>query len=418
MKNFSTLEGETTAIIEGAESDRKQLLREQLFKAIYEGGGEEFSLVWQPQITTLSMQAVSAEVLLRWHSPLLGNIPPDQFIPIAESAGWIGEISQMVIERSLKQYAQWRAQNDFELDHFSVNLSANDLQNEDILNFIAEKLAIFEIPPQQFCVELTESELISDLPQGQKILQQLRNLGVKVALDDFGTGYSSLSYLREFDIDILKLDRSFIMDIAGNTTCQSIIQSLSAMAKVMGIDVVVEGVEDLKQREALLKCDVDLIQGFFYSRPLAAATFVDYMQSRTEHSAQTKTEVKRVVWQEELHGTQDDEIDQQHQTLFKIINQLVDAIEDGSARAQLPAILNRMQKYAEFHLLSEEILLNQVQYTWSREHHASHETIRRGIQQLIDHQKRLHPVQAYQYLRWVWVEHIQNEDKEFGAYLA
>ncbi len=396
-------------------------LKGQLYKAIFEQEGADFELVWQPQITSLSMQLVAAEALLRWRSQAFGDVSPARFIPLAEAEGWIGEISRIVVERSLQQYAYWRDELGIELNHFSINLSANDLQDEGIIGFIEEKLQQYQVPPAAFCVELTESELMTDLTQGQIILRQLKALGVKVALDDFGSGYSSLSYLRLFDVDILKLDRSFILDLTENSASQSIIQALVAMAKVMGIEVVVEGVEDLQQRKALLKCGVDLIQGFFYSRPLSEAAFVEYMKTIPQTPGASvdasMVEVVPMEWSCDLHGVGHDEIDGQHQMLFKIINQLVEAMESGNGQQQLPTILDKMREYAEFHLLSEEIVLNEVQYEWRKEHHESHETIRRGIQQLLDYQSTLHPVQAYQYLRDIWVEHIQREDRAFTHHL-
>ncbi|MBT3471555.1 MAG: EAL domain-containing protein [Gammaproteobacteria bacterium] len=396
-------------------------LKALLYQAIFEESGEAFELVWQPQVAVFSRQVVSAEVLLRWNSEVLGLVPPSRFIPIAEAEGWIGAISQMVLERALQQYQALQEQHNLVLSYFSVNLSASDLKDEGLFDFVADRLEYYQISPSKLCIELTESELMKDLAQGKKVLNQFRKLGIKVALDDFGTGYSSLSYLRLFEVDILKLDRSFITDLADNSPSQTIIQALSEMANMMNIEMVVEGVEEQQQRRILLKCGVNLIQGFYYSKPLSLSAFVGFLQQDLQHQPDlahsSQSEVSVIEWSAERFGIGHKEIDQQHQMLFKIINRLVAAIEHGNAEAQLQSILNEMQEYAEFHLLSEEMVLNDAQYLYSKEHHDKHELVRRGIQQLVDYQYTLHPVQAYQYLKEIWIGHILNEDREFSDYI-
>ncbi len=249
-----------------------------LHQAIFEHQCAQFELVWQPQIELSSQQMTGVEVLLRWNSPELGFVSPAKLVEVAEQEGWIGRITRWVIQTAVSQYRQWMDQG-LDLDHFSVNLSAQDLVDGACVDWIKEALLEHQVPSEKLCVELTESELMANVGRGRTMLQELRELGIKVALDDFGTGYSSLSYLKMFPINLLKIDRSFSVNLLEDDASLAIINAMTQLAQFLKIAVVVEGVEYEEQVGLLRSCGVDLIQGYYYSRPLPPNSFLEYVHS-------------------------------------------------------------------------------------------------------------------------------------------
>lgn len=246
-----------------------------LHQAIFERKCAVFSLVWQPQVALSSGAISGAEVLLRWTSEELGAVPPGKMIEVAEQEGWITPITHWLIETAIAQYRQWMDQG-VELEHFSLNLSAQDLLSDQCLNQIVEQLEKHQVPAQRLCVELTESSLVENVSDGRKVLQSLQEMGVNVALDDFGTGYSSLSYLKLFPINILKIDRAFAVNLLEDRVSQAIIQAMTQLSQSLGMLVVVEGVEYIEQVEMLRESQVELIQGYYFSKPLPAEEFLEY----------------------------------------------------------------------------------------------------------------------------------------------
>jgi len=259
----------------GHSDGKTDSLKVLLHRAIFDHGCSEFDLVWQPQVQLDKERVTAAEVLLRWNSPQLGKVSPGQFIEVAEREGWISEISRWVIRQAIEQISQWRAQG-VGLDHYSINLSSQDLTNPEVVGYIGQQLEQYGVPAEQVCIEITETELMERIEQGRKILEQLKRLGVKIALDDFGTGYSSLSYLRYFPIDILKIDRSFVIDMEEDQTSHALVKGMISIAQMLDLEVVVEGVEHASQRDLLSGLSVDWIQGYFYAAPLAADEFVQF----------------------------------------------------------------------------------------------------------------------------------------------
>jgi len=166
------------------------------------------------------------------------------------------------------------------LDHFSLNLSAQDLLDGACQQQIKRQLERFEVPAERLCVELTESKLVENVTQGRQMLRELQQMGIKVALDDFGTGYSSLSYLKLFPINILKIDRSFAVNLMEDDVSLAIIQAMTQLAQHLKMSVVVEGVEYAEQIEVLKRSKVDLIQGYFYSKPLAPVDFLEFYNAK------------------------------------------------------------------------------------------------------------------------------------------
>lgn len=260
---------------ERREMQQPTSMKALLHQAIFEHHCEPFELAWQPQILLEQQRLCGAEVLLRWNSPELGFVSPAKIVEVAEQEGWIGRITLWLIETAVGQYRQWVDQG-LQLDHFSLNLSAQDLMDGACMEQIKRQLERHQVPAEQLCVELTESKLVENVTQGRQVLQQLREMGVKVALDDFGTGYSSLSYLKLFPINILKIDRSFAVNLMEDDVSRAIIRAMTQLAHHLNMVVVVEGVEYAEQIEVLKQSNIDLIQGYYYSKPLAPIDFFEF----------------------------------------------------------------------------------------------------------------------------------------------
>jgi EAL domain-containing protein (putative c-di-GMP-specific phosphodiesterase class I) len=233
----------------------------------------EFSLHYQPQINAVDGTLRGAEALLRWNSPALGQVSPDQFIPLAEENGLILPIGYWVLETACAEAARWP-----EHLRISVNVSARQFRDKALLEKISAALASSGIAAHRLELEVTESLLLENLDETAEMLQDLRSLCVHIALDDFGTGYSSLSYLRRFPFGILKIDRSFISDILADPQAASLCRAIVQMGHVLGLKVVAEGVETSDQLALLLDCGVDLIQGYYYSKPLPGEEFCRYQK--------------------------------------------------------------------------------------------------------------------------------------------
>ncbi len=264
---------------ERRETQQPTSMKALLHQAIFEHHCAPFELAWQPQIQLADGRLSGAEVLLRWNSPELGFVSPAKIVEIAEQEGWIGRITLWLIETAVSQYGSWMRQG-VALDHFSLNLSAQDLLDGACQQQIKRQLERFEVPAERLCVELTESKLVENVTQGRQMLRELQQMGIKVALDDFGTGYSSLSYLKLFPINILKIDRSFAVNLMEDDVSLAIIQAMTQLAQHLKMSVVVEGVEYAEQIEVLKRSKVDLIQGYFYSKPLAPVDFLEFYNAK------------------------------------------------------------------------------------------------------------------------------------------
>lgn len=230
---------------------------------------EELSLHYQPIYSAESAHLVKAEALLRWHNPQLGAVSPGRFIPIAEETALILEIGRWVLERAIRQVAQWHAQG-WSTPIVSINVSARQFAEPD---FAAELFATLErhgVPPGCIELELTETLLASDQAGMTALLQRLHEAGVGLSLDDFGTGYSSLSYLAHFHLHTVKIDRSFVMHLQHGNRNHSLVRAIIAMAHSLNLAVVAEGVETEEQRAILLAEDCDYLQGYLLGRPMPA----------------------------------------------------------------------------------------------------------------------------------------------------
>ena len=228
----------------------------------------QFYLVYQPKVTLASGLIESAEVLLRWEHKSLGWLSPGEFIDIAESDGQIIEISQWVIDNGLKELSRLIALSD-QIQSLSINISASQLMNFNIVQTIAEGLKKYQIDPKKLEVEVTETSLMQNLNTTSVTLNELKKIGVKIAIDDFGVGYSSFAYLTKLPIDVLKLDRILLDDIASNYDTQVLIENLVKTCHNLNIKVVAEGIETKAALEKVSLTLCDYVQGFYYSEPVS-----------------------------------------------------------------------------------------------------------------------------------------------------
>lgn len=244
--------------------------------------GQEFSLVYQPILLAEAGALSKVEALIRWHSPSLGWVSPDRFIPVAEESGLIVPLGRWVLQEACRQLAQWRQENPQSSGlRMSVNVAAWQLADADFVTDVQEALAANGLLPETLELELTERTLIAEDPTIEQNLSTLRQQGVKVALDDFGTGFSSLSYLSRIPLDTLKMDRSFIAELESSRRCRDLVQHIIAMGRSLGLQLVAEGVETAEQAETLTRFGCHLLQGYHFSRPLPPAELAErYFQSR------------------------------------------------------------------------------------------------------------------------------------------
>jgi diguanylate cyclase (GGDEF)-like protein/PAS domain S-box-containing protein len=220
------------------------------------------------------------EALLRWPHPRWGWVSPEEFVPVAEDRGLIGPIGRRVLEQACGQLQCWR-QAGLPIDWVSVNLSPRQLWERDLCDFVASVLASSGLKGECLKLEITEGLLIDHPPRVLATLEQFRSIGVRLALDDFGTGYSSLSYLKRYPFDSLKIDRSFVGELEHDPDDLSLTRTIIAMAKVLGLQVIAEGVETPGCARLLIEEGCDLLQGFLYSGALPAARVPAWVESAT-----------------------------------------------------------------------------------------------------------------------------------------
>ncbi len=248
----------------------REVIRLELDKDISEAlAKDEFVLYFQPQLDLRDSTIKSVEALIRWHHPRRGLVPPMDFIPLAEESGRITDIGRWVVMAACKQLAAWR-DTPFSHLRIAVNLSGRELDDEHIVDHIQSSLEANGVPPDQLEVELTEEIFIQNIEHNMNQLTRLNQLGVHLAIDDFGVGYSSLGYLRDFPVDLLKIDRSFITNVIERHDDAVITRAVINLAHNLGIEVVAEGVETAEQLRFLKNHRCDLIQGYFISRPVPA----------------------------------------------------------------------------------------------------------------------------------------------------
>jgi diguanylate cyclase (GGDEF)-like protein/PAS domain S-box-containing protein len=269
--NFKFFEPEMTR-----RSVERQSIESHLRRALQR---EEFLLYYQPKVNLLTGEITGVESLIRWQHPTRGLMLPAQFVPVAEDSGLIVEIGRWVLREACRQAQAWHVLG-LPFKRISVNVSPAEFHDRGFLQGVQTILKETGLEPHFLEFELTETVLMENVEFSTSILQALKAINVQLAVDDFGTGYSSFSYLRQFPIDVLKIDQSFVRQIAPNSKDSTIVSAIIGMGKSLGHLVLAEGVETLEQRDYLLAEHCGEAQGYFFGRPLAAAAFAALLAPR------------------------------------------------------------------------------------------------------------------------------------------
>jgi diguanylate cyclase (GGDEF)-like protein len=241
--------------------------------------GGQFSLNYQPKVDVATRHVRHAEALLRWTHPELGRIGPDEFIPLAERAGLVSVLTRWVVDRACADMAAWRAQG---IDiGIAINLSAIDLADPELGAVVMERIHRHGVPAAQIIVEVTESAVLADLPRAIATLNALRAEGLRVSVDDFGTGQSSLGQLKHLPADELKIDKSFVLQLAPGSEDERIVQSIVQLGHALGLKVVAEGLETETGLDVLARLRCDVAQGYHFSRPLPVEALTPWLQEHT-----------------------------------------------------------------------------------------------------------------------------------------
>jgi EAL domain-containing protein (putative c-di-GMP-specific phosphodiesterase class I) len=241
----------------------RKLLEKDLSQALTQN---QFYLVYQPQINLTTHRIIGAEALIRWDHPQRGLVPPDDFIPVAETNGRIVEIGQWVLDQACAQAAVW-ARGGMPL-RISVNLSAVQIRQESIVDDILDTLRRHRVPAGRLELEVTETSFMTNIEEAIEKLKRLHAAGISIAVDDFGTGYSSLTYLKRMPVQHLKIDKQFIRDLLINEEDTRIANTIIDLGKSLNLTVVAEGVETAEQEFYLAQRGCQLAQGYFFSKPL------------------------------------------------------------------------------------------------------------------------------------------------------
>jgi EAL domain-containing protein (putative c-di-GMP-specific phosphodiesterase class I) len=240
-----------------------------------------FHLLYQPKVDLRTGRLFGVEALIRWRHPEHGSVPPMRFIGLAEESGLIVGLGEWVVRTACRQAQLWRAAG---LDPLtvSVNVSARQFEEKRLVERIAGALRDSGLPPCALDLEVTESLLMRDLNQAVERMRELKDMGVTLSIDDFGTGYSSLSALKSFPISTLKIDKSFVRDLASSTDDQAIALAVISLGHRMHLRVIAEGVETVEQRDFLLANDCDEMQGYLFSPPVPAERITEMLQAQAQ----------------------------------------------------------------------------------------------------------------------------------------
>jgi len=229
---------------------------------------DDLELYFQPKIDVRSGKVTAAEALIRWQHPTRGLVMPGAFLPLAERSGLIGPLGNWVIEAACKQARAWRDKG--LRMRVAINLSAHQMRQDDIVDRIAMALERYRIHPSLLTCEITETAAMEDTVATQETFRRLGELGTHLSIDDFGTGYSSLSYLRQLPAEELKIDASFVKDVDSSADARAIVDAVVKLAHALGLKVVAEGVETLRQQKALVEMGCDELQGYLFAKPMTA----------------------------------------------------------------------------------------------------------------------------------------------------
>lgn len=264
------------------ETDQHTVQRLSLFGDLHAAvDADEFEMYYQPQVRSGTGIVATVEALMRWRHPVRGMVPPDVFIPLAENTGLIAPMTRAALRTSLRTLAGLRTTgHDIGI---AVNISARLLSDLELPGWIAGALLDAEVPPTRLTIEVTESTLAADPKRAMRVLQELREIGVRLSVDDFGTGYSSLSYLQRLQPDEVKVDRSFVTSLRSDENNAVIVRSTIELGHGLGLSVVAEGVEDAATFRTLTALGCDLVQGYFVARPMPADALAGWLTAASAH---------------------------------------------------------------------------------------------------------------------------------------
>ncbi|MGZ8226384.1 MAG: putative bifunctional diguanylate cyclase/phosphodiesterase, partial [Methylococcaceae bacterium] len=232
----------------------------------------ELCLHYQPVVDAASSRLISAEALIRWESPQLGFLYPDDFIPLAEENGMIVKFGEWVLREACHQHKTWLSRGMGNLT-ISVNVSGLQFNQSGFVAMVEKILTEYQVAPGFLVFELTESAIMGDTKKMLDMLLQLKSIGIKLSIDDFGTGYSSLSYLKQFPLDFLKIDKSFVKDLPANSEDAAIVNAILALANSLNLHTIAEGVETEQQRAFFENNACQAIQGYLFAKPMPADEF-------------------------------------------------------------------------------------------------------------------------------------------------
>jgi EAL domain-containing protein (putative c-di-GMP-specific phosphodiesterase class I) len=259
---------------------RQQLqLRIELGVALERG---EFGLVYQPIVDTATGALSGMEALLRWYHPTRGVVAPLEFISTAEQAGLIGEIGAWVLQTACTQAASWPA--GATMPYISVNVSPVQLRQPNFAGAVNDALNSSGLAPSRLLLEITESVLVDHESRSRDTLNLLRALGVRIAIDDFGTGYSSLAYLRDLSVDVVKIDRAFVRDLARNPDHRALTSTMLNLAEGLRMSAIAEGVETEEELNVLRGLGCSFAQGYFYAKPAPIDLLGEWLANPSSHA--------------------------------------------------------------------------------------------------------------------------------------
>ncbi len=236
---------------------------------------ESFSLHYQPKILLATGEVTGVEALIRWHHPVYGAVRPDQFIPLAEEAGLIANVTAWVAETACKQHQHPAFAN----LNMAINISAKELCSDNVVGLFEYILDKYNMPPELMILEITETAMLTDSIKALQNMHELKKLGLKLDIDDFGTGYSSIDYLRRYPVDALKIDRSFIMHMHQHRDDAKVVKLMVDIASELGLKVVAEGVEIEEQAEMLRNLNCTQAQGYYFARPMPSDKFIEWLEN-------------------------------------------------------------------------------------------------------------------------------------------
>ncbi|GAA0361974.1 hypothetical protein GCM10008932_13240 [Alkalibacterium iburiense] len=260
---------------DAAAIERKRRIEFGLKEALADN---ELFLVYQPKVEIQTGNIYGVEALLRWKHPILGLVPPNEFIPIAEESGMINEIGYWVLHEAVRQTKEWHSSN---LDlHISINVSPIQFEDPYLFKRVQNVVELYDLDPNYLIIEITETVMKNE-EHANRIIRELHDYGVRVAIDDFGTGYSSLSVLNNMFVDMVKIDKSFIEHIVSKANTASLVKTMIQMGKSLNFSIVAEGIESKEQSIFLKDNHCQFGQGYYYSRPVTPEKIVDLINKKT-----------------------------------------------------------------------------------------------------------------------------------------